>query len=59
MCKRFRIAHNFNTSRKQTYIILTPETHFYIVKLEFTGVGIIFLISALRGSSNEYPQSMI
>ena len=45
-------------------------THFYIVKLGFTGVYIIFLISAQnidcgyplepprRGSSNEYPQSM-
>ena len=44
--------------------------HFYIVKLGFTGVYIIFLISALnidcgyslepprRGGSNEYPQSM-
>ena len=46
------------------------EPHFYIVKLGFTGVYIIFLISAqnidcgysleppLRGGSNEYPQSM-
>ena len=44
--------------------------HFYIVKLGFTGVYIIFLISAQnidcgysleppwRGGSNEYPQSM-
>ena len=32
--------------RKHTYIILTPlEPHFYIVKLGFTGVYIIFLIS--------------
>ena len=43
------------------------EPHFYIVKLGFTGVYIIFLISAQntdcgyllepprRGSSNEYP----
>ena len=55
------------TSRKHTYIILTP---FYIAKLGFTGVFIIFLISAQkhrlwyslepprRGGSNEYPQSM-
>ena len=46
------------------------KPHFYIVKLGFTEVYIIFLISALnidcgyslepprRGGSNEYPQSM-
>ena len=46
------------------------KPHFYIVKLGFTGVYIIFLISAQnmdcgyslepprRGGSNEYPQSM-
>ena len=46
------------------------KPHFCIVKLGFTGVNIIFLISAQnidcgfslepphRGSSNEYPQSM-
>ena len=46
------------------------KPHFYIVKLGFTGVDIIFLISAQnidygyslepprRGGSNEYPQSM-
>ena len=46
------------------------KPHFYIVKLVFTGVYIIFLISAQnidywyslepprRGGSNEYPQSM-
>ena len=46
------------------------EPHFYIVKLGFTGVCIIFLISAQnidcgyslepprRGGSNEYQQSM-
>ena len=46
------------------------KPHFYIVKLGFTGVYIIFLISAQnidcgylleppwRGSFNEYPQSM-
>ena len=41
------------------------KPHFYIVKLGFTGVYIIFLISAekhrlctRRGGSNEYPQSM-
>ena len=52
-------------------IILTPlKPHFYIVKLGFTGVYIIFLISAQnidcgyslepprQGGSNEYPQSI-
>ena len=46
------------------------KSHFYIVKLGFTGVYIIFLISAQknrlwcllepprRGASNEYPPSM-
>ena len=46
------------------------KPHFYIVKLGFTGVHIIFIISAQnidcgyslepprRGGSNEYPQSM-
>ena len=46
------------------------KSHCYIVKLGFTGVYIIFLISAQnincgyslepprRGGSNEYPQSM-
>ena len=46
------------------------KPHFYIVKLGFTGVYIIFLFStqkhrlwvlvrtASRGSSNMYPQSM-
>ena len=46
------------------------KPHFYIAKLGFTGVYIIFLISAQnidcgyslepprRGGSNEYPQSM-
>ena len=46
------------------------QPHFYIVKLGFTGVYIIFLISAQnidceyslepprRGGSNVYPQSM-
>ena len=46
------------------------KPHFYIVKLGFTGVYIIFLISAKnidcgyslepsrRGGSNEYPQSI-
>ena len=37
------------SSRKHAYIILTPlKHHFYIVKLGFTGVYIIFLISAQK-----------
>ena len=52
------------------YNIDPLKPHFYIVKLGFTGVYIIFLISAQnidcgyllelprRGGSNEYPQSM-
>ena len=51
-----------------TFDLLKP--HFHIVKLGFTGICIIFLISAQnidcgyllepphRGGSNEYPQSM-
>ena len=36
------------------------KPHFYIVKLGFTGVYIIFFISAqnIGGGSNEFPQSM-
>ena len=66
-------------SHAKRYIIITKtclynvdplKPHFYIVKLGFTGVNIIFLISAQnidcgyslepprRGGSNEYPQSM-
>ena len=38
-----------STSRKHSCIILTPlKPHFYIVKLGFTGVYIIFLISAQK-----------
>ena len=33
------------------------QPHFYIVKLRFTGVYIIFFLFR-RGGSNEYPQSM-
>ena len=52
------------SSQKHVYIMLTPlNPHFYIVKLGFTGVYIIFLIFARkhrllepprRGGSNEY-----
>ena len=70
-----RIAGLVNLSRKHAYIVLTPpppplKPHFYIVKLGFTGVYIIFLITARKhrlwvlvrtassSGSNEYPQSM-
>ena len=57
-------------TKTRLYIFDPLKPHFYIVKLGFTGVYIIFLISAqnidcgysleppLRGVSNEYPQSM-
>ena len=52
------------------YNLDSLKSHFYTVKLEFTGEHTIFLISAKnidcgyslepprRGGSNEYPQSM-
>ena len=47
-CYCFIICDNL-ASRKHAYIILTPlKPHFYIVKLGFTGVYIIFLISAQK-----------
>ena len=61
---------SWESSLKHAYIILTPLNPTYIVKLGFTGVYFIFLISAKsidcgyslepprRGGSNEYPQSM-
>ena len=61
----------FSTITKTYLYNFDPlKPHFYIVKLGFTGVYIIFLISAQnidcgyslepprRGGSNEYPQSM-
>ena len=59
-----------NIAKTCLYNIDPLKPHFYIVKLGFTGVYIIFLISAQnidcgyslepprRGGSNEYPQSM-
>ena len=60
-CVKQEVAHPYMfTSRKHAYIILTPlKPHFYIVKLGFTGVYIIFLISAQNidyGYSLEPPQ---
>ena len=59
------------SSRKHTYTILTPLTHFYILKLGFTGVYTIFsyfcskniecgysLEPPRRGGSNKNPQSV-
>ena len=60
-----------HTIRKTYLYNFDPlKPHFYVVKLGFTGVYIIFLITAQnmdcgysleppqRGGSNEYPQSM-
>ena len=61
---------NYLTTKTYLYNFDPLKPHFYIVKLGFTGVYIIFLISDLnidcgyslepprRGGSNEYPQSM-
>ena len=61
-------CHNHEASRTYLYNFDPLEPHFYIVKLGFTGVYIIFLISAQnidcgyslepprRGDSNEYPK---
>ena len=60
----------FNITKTCLYNVDPLKPHFYIVKLGFTGVYIIFHISAQnidcgyslepprRGGSNEYPQSM-
>ena len=59
-----------NITKTYLYYFDPLKPHFYIVKLGFAGVYIIFLISAQnidcgyslepprRGGSNEYPQSM-
>ena len=63
----FRVGY---ITKTRLYNFDPLEPNFYIVKLGFTGVYIIFLISAQninygyslepprRGSSNEYPQAM-
>ena len=60
----------YNITKTYLYNFDPLKPHFYIVKLGFTGVYIIFVISAQnidcgyslepprRGGSNEYPQSM-
>ena len=62
--------HNTHITKTCLYDIDPLKPHFYTVKLGFTGVYVIFLISAQkhrlwyslepphRGGSNEYPQSM-
>ena len=62
--------HNYVITKTYLYNFDPLKSHFYIVKLGFTGVYIIFLISVKNmdygyllelpqwGSSNEYPQSM-
>ena len=64
------ITHLCRITKTCLYNFDPLKPHFYIVKLGFTGVYIIFLISAQnidcgyslepphRGGSNEYPQSM-
>ena len=68
VCPRYHRSHTITKTYLYNFDPLKP--HFYIVKLGFTGVYIIFLISAQkhrlwyslepprRGGSNEYPQSM-
>ena len=65
MIWRFAIHHE-----NMSYDVDPLKRHFYMVKLGFTGLYIIFLISAQnidcgyslepprRSGSNEYPQSM-
>ena len=67
---RFQIIFEPGITKTRLYNFDPLQPHFYIVKLGFTGVYIIFLISAQnidcgysleppqRGGSNEYPQSM-
>ena len=62
--------HKSHITKTCLYNFDPLNPHFYVVKLGFTGVYIIFLISAQniefgfslepprRGGSNEYPQSM-
>ena len=64
------MAKETNITKTYLYNYDPLKPHFYIIKLGFTGVYIIFLISAQnidcgyslepprQGGSNEYPQSM-
>ena len=65
-----RLTSALHITKTCLYSFDPLKPHFYIVKLRFTGVYIIFLISAQnidcgyslepprRGGSNEYPQSI-
>ena len=65
-----RPSIQYTITRTRLYNFDPLKPHFYIVKLGFTGVYIIFLISAqnidcgysleppTRGGSNEYPQCL-
>ena len=67
---RFKVHARGHITKTCLYNFDPHKPHFYIGKLGFTGVYIIFLISAQnidcgyslepprRGGSNEYPQSM-
>ena len=70
MCLFLCLSVLFIITKTRLYNFDPIKHHFYIVKLGFTGVYIIFLISAQnidcgyslepprQGGSNEYPQSM-
>ena len=57
-----RTMNSHNITKTCLYNFDPLKPHFYIVKLGFTGVYVIVLISAqnidCRGGSNEYPQAM-
>ena len=61
---RWFTHHSLFITKTCLYNIDPLKPHFYTVKLGFTGVYIIFFISAQKhrlwvlGNSNEYPQSM-
>ena len=59
MCMLYSKKH---ITKTRLYNVDPLKPHFYIVKLGFTGVYIIFLFLLknieCRGGSNEYPQSM-
>ena len=62
--------NSLSITKTYQYNVDPLKPHFYIVKLGFTGVYIIFLVSAQKhrlwyslelprqGGSNQYPQSM-
>ena len=66
----FSLKNTEDITKTYLYNFDPLKPHFYIVKLGFTGVYIIFLISAQnidygyslepphRGGSNKYPQTM-